>query len=119
MYKFEKLEVWELSLQYSDLIYSVARQLPETERFNLASQIIRAATSLSLNIAEGSTGQSNSDQSRFLGMAQRSLIEPVACLKFIERRHFTLKENPRTLYDMSEVLFAKLAAFRKSITKRS
>jgi four helix bundle protein len=58
VYKFEKLEVWGLSLDYSDLIYSIARQLPETERFNLAAQIIRAATSIALNIAEGSTGKS-------------------------------------------------------------
>jgi hypothetical protein len=52
-------------------------------------------------------------------MAQRSLIETVACLKLIERRGFIAKGNLTTPYDMSEVLFAKLTAFRKSISKRS
>ena len=34
MYKFEKLEVWQLSLDYCDQIYTVCEKLPEIERFN-------------------------------------------------------------------------------------
>ena len=78
-YKFEQLEVWKLSLEYTDLIYELAGKLPKSEEYNLKSQIVRAATSISLNIAEGSTGQSDAEQARFLGMAIRSLIEIVAC----------------------------------------
>src|SRR3972149_10790505 len=87
-FKFEQLDVWQLSLDYSDLIYGLAEKLPDSERFNLKSQIIRAATSVSLNIAEGSTGQSDPEQSRFLGMAIRSLIETVACQRLISRRQY-------------------------------
>jgi len=61
-YKFEKLEVWQLALEYSDLIYQIADQLPASENFNLKSQITRAATSIALNIAEGSTSQSDPEQ---------------------------------------------------------
>src|SRR5215467_3355259 len=85
-FKFEHLDVWKMSLDYCDLIYELADKLPESERFNLKSQITRAATSISLNIAEGSTGQSDLEQSRFLGMAIRSLIESVACQRLIVRR---------------------------------
>jgi four helix bundle protein len=74
-FKFEQLDVWKLSLDYSDSIYVLAEMLPESERFNLKSQIVRAATSVSLSIAEGSTGQSDPEQSRFPGMALSSLIE--------------------------------------------
>ena len=69
MYKFEKLEVWQLALDYVDLIYDLAKGLPRSEEFNLKSQITRAATSVTLNIAEGSTGQSDAEQARFLGLA--------------------------------------------------
>ena len=48
----------------------------------LASQIKRAADSVSLNIAEGSTGQSNPEFARFLGIALRSNIEVVGCILF-------------------------------------
>lgn len=55
-FKFEQLEVWELALNYLDLIYEIAKQLPRSEDYNLNSQIRRAATSISLTIAEGSMG---------------------------------------------------------------
>ncbi len=60
-YKFERLEVWQLSLECVDLIYKIADAFPRNEEYNLKSQIIRAATSIALNIAEGSTGQSDAE----------------------------------------------------------
>ena len=80
-FKFERLEVWELSLKYIDTIYRLADDLPSSEKYNLMSQVRRAATFVSLNIAEGSTGQSDAEQHRFLGLSLRSLIETVACLR--------------------------------------
>lgn len=61
VYKFEKLEVWKLALGYIDLIYDIADELPRSEDYNLKSQIRRAATSVALNIAEGSTGQTDAE----------------------------------------------------------
>lgn len=54
-YKFERLEVWQLALEYLDTIYVIAEQLPRAEEYNLKSQVVRAATSIALNIVEGST----------------------------------------------------------------
>jgi four helix bundle protein len=79
VYKFEKLEVWQLAVEYIDLIYTLTDGLPRHEEYNLKSQIRRAATSVALNIAEGSTGQTDAEQARFLGLALRSLLETVAC----------------------------------------
>ncbi len=117
-YKFEQLEVWKLSLEYTDLVYQLAEKLPRSEEYNLKSQITRAATSISLNIAEGSTGQSNLEQARFIGFAIRSLVETVACQHLINRRRYL--EDPellRNAYRFSEKLFAKLQAFRSALTK--
>jgi len=117
-YKFEQLDVWKLSLEYIDSIYVLAAQLPKSEEYNLKSQIVRAATSISLNIAEGSTGQSDAEQARFLGFAIRSLIETVACQHIIRRRNYIQDESLlKKLYEDSEVLAKKLQAFRKSITQ--
>ena len=41
-YKFEKLEVWKLALEYVHLIYTIAEKLPAFEEYNLKSQIVRA-----------------------------------------------------------------------------
>lgn len=115
-YKFEKLEVWRLAVEYADLIYAIAEQLPRSEDFNLKSQITRAATGIVLNIAEGSTSQSNVEQARFIGMAIRSLVETVACQHLINRRGYLQDtEILRNAYRFSEKLFAKLQAFRSSL----
>ena len=115
-YKFEKLEVWQLSIEYVDLIYTLAEKLPRSEEFNLKSQIVRAATSISLNIAEGSTGQTNPEQARFLGMAIRSLIETVACQHLIDRRNYLSdKTDLQEAYRKSQELARQLQAFRKSL----
>jgi four helix bundle protein len=115
-FKFEKLEVWQLSLEYVDLIYEIADQLPKSEQFNLRSQITRAATSVGLNIAEGSTGQTDPEQARFLGLAIRSLLETVACQHIVRRRKYladTILLDKA--YRHSETLAAKLHTMRRTI----
>ena len=87
-FKFEKLIVWQKSLDLSDEINQLAKSFPKDELYILASQIKRAADSVSLNIAEGSTGQSNPEFSRFLGIALRSNIEVVGCIFLAKRRGF-------------------------------
>lgn len=115
-FKFEKLEVWKRSLDYIELIAAIGEQLPQSERFNLVSQINRAATSIALNIAEGSTGQTNAEQARFVGLAIRSLIETVACQHIIDRRKLLSDpEQLRNAYRKAEELVAMLHNFRKSI----
>jgi four helix bundle protein len=115
-FKFEKLEVYQLALAYIDEIYDLTSQLPKSEEYNLKSQIVRAATSVALNIAEGSTAQSDPEQSRFLGMAVRSVLETVACLHIIRRRKF-LEEiaSLDKIEESARVLAAKLHAFRNSL----
>ena len=116
MHKFEKLEIWLLSIEYTDLCYSIAEQLPKKEEYNLASQLRRAAVSIALNIAEGSTGQSDAEQARFLGMALRSLIETVACQHLIFRRHYLPETTQlRIAYQASDKLAAKLQAMRRTL----
>lgn len=79
-FKFEKLIVWQKSLQLIEKVSVLVKQFPKDELFVLTSQIKRAADAVSLNIAEGSTGQSNPEFVRFLNFAIRSNIEVVACL---------------------------------------
>lgn len=116
MYKFEKLEVWQLALEYVDQCYEIAEKLPKQEAFNLTSQLQRAAVSVTLNIAEGSTGQSDAEQSRFLGIALRSLIETVACQHLIHRRGYLQDtQGLRDVYQASETLARKLQAMRRAL----
>ncbi len=115
-FKFEKLEVWKLSVEYIDLIYLLAEKLPRSEEFNLKSQIVRAATSIALNIAEGSNSQTDAEQARFLGLGIRSLVETVACQHLIRRRNVGIENDQLDIvYQKAEMLAAKLHAMRKAI----
>lgn len=64
-FKFEKLEIWKMAIDVADNIHNLTRNFPKEEMFSLTSQIKRAADSISLNIAEGSTGQSDPEQLKF------------------------------------------------------
>lgn len=115
-FKCEKLEVWQLALDYIDLVFEIVGQLPRSEEYDLKSQMIRAATSVALNIAEGSTGQTNAEQARFLGLALRFLLETVACQHIISRRKLLQDVAPlRQGYRRAETLAAKLHTMRRTI----
>ena len=117
-FKFEKLELWRLALEYVDLTYEIAGELPRSEEYNLKSQLVRAATSVALNIAEGSTGQTDAEQARFLGLAIRSLLETVACQHIISRRGYLpdvaiLREAYRSAETLAAKLHTMHTGFRK------
>lgn len=116
-YKFESLEVWKLALKFNAIVYEIADCLPKREKYNLSSQIRRASTSIALNIAEGSTGQSDAEQSRFLSFAIRSYIEVIACYRLIEERNYLVSKtvNISEFEKLGTLLFRKLQAFRNSL----
>ena len=92
-FKFEKLRVWQQSIELNEKVNNLCRQFPKDEIFILTSQMKRAADSVSLNIAEGSTGQSNPEFGRFLGIALRSNIEVVSCLYFSAKKRLYSKRK--------------------------
>jgi four helix bundle protein len=114
-FKFEKLEVWQLSLEYVDKIYEIVELLPAKEQFNLKTQMMKSVTSISLNIAEGSTGQTNMEFRRFLGIAVRSGVEVIACLHLAKRREYINEMTFRQAYDFGERLLIKLQALRNKL----
>ena len=114
-YKFQSLLDYQLSLDYLDQVYGLLNILPDNEGFKLCSQFSRAATSIALNIAGGSTGQSNREQARFLGMALRSCIEIVSCLDMIERRGYIPVKELSDVRKTGRTLFYKIIKFQKAL----
>ncbi len=75
--KFRKLKVWIKSIESIKEIYEVTKNFPREELYGLTSQIRRAATSIALNIAEGSGADSKKEFCRFLNIALRSSYEVI------------------------------------------
>ncbi len=72
---FEDLDVYQAARQFRQAMYAVNRRLPALEKFGLASQIRRAAVSLTNNIAEGHGRYHYLEQIRFTLQARGSLQE--------------------------------------------
>ena len=72
---FTDLKVWQRSHQLTLEVYRITASFPSAERFGLTAQLRRAAASVPTNIAEGSKRLSNQEYSRFLNIAEGSLVE--------------------------------------------
>jgi len=116
-YKFQRLQIYQLGLDHVDAMYHLTHRLPRSETLNLRSQLERACTSVVLNIAEGSTGQTDAEQARFLGIALRSLIECIACLDLVERHNYSQVGELTAIRELGHQLFIKIQAMRRALRR--
>ncbi len=114
-FKFEKLIVWQKALDFSNEIHELTRKFPKEEIYILTSQIKRASDSIVLNIAEGSTGQSNAEFRQFIGYTLRSAVEVVACLCIGKKRKIIHEKEFNHLYNRLEEIIKMLQGLRNSL----
>ena len=117
MFNFEKLDVWQLALQFADDVYRITRQFPVDERFGLTSQLRRSAVSVSANIAEGSSRSSTKDSIRFIEIAFGSLMESISHITVAKRQGFLREEDFQRLYQVAERAARMLSGLRSSLQK--
>ena len=114
-FKFEKLVVWKKAVDLANEIDLLVRRFPRTELFSLSSQIKRAADSVVLNIAEGSTGQSDREFRHFLLIALRSAVEVVACLHLARKRNYIEELAFAQLYEGYESVCKMISGLKNSL----
>jgi len=103
-------------MDYAVRIYEFTGQLPADERYNLVSQLRRAATSVPLNIAEGCGCATNGEFARFLSYAYRSLKELTTCLELCRRLHSSVPESAvSTLVDEANQISRMTYAFMQRL----
>jgi four helix bundle protein len=78
----KKLDAYIVCKTFVSDCYKRTAGFPPEEKYALISQIRRAATSILLNIAEGSSRKSKADRTRFYEIARGSLVEIDAALIF-------------------------------------
>ena len=72
---FKDLEVWKAARDLRHEFYRLAKDLPEVEKYGLASQIRRAAISETANIAEGFGRYGYRENAQSCRQARGSLYE--------------------------------------------
>ena len=114
-FKFEKLKIWQKSMDFGEEVYSLIQTFPKMEQFNLSSQLLRASDSVALNISEGSILQSKAEFNRFLGYSVRSLAETVTCLHKAKRRNYLKQEVFDSYYQEAYHLMNMIIAFKSKV----
>ncbi len=117
-FKFEELIAWQKALDLTVEVDKLTKEFPSNERFVLTSQLKRAVDSIALNIAEGSTGQSNKQFRSFLGYAIGSGVEVIACLHIAKKRGLISDSDFKKLYAQTEKVVKITQGLRNSIKEK-
>lgn len=115
-FRFRKFPVYKEAVKFRREIKEMAKEyFPKEELYVLFSQIVRAADSIVLNIAEGSDRGTDIDFARFLNTSLTSLNEVVACLDLALEDQYIGSEIHEEFLVRAEKLANQLTAFRKSL----
>jgi four helix bundle protein len=95
--------------------YQLADSLPKKEQFELASQLRRAASSVLLNLAEGSMKKSDAEFNRFLMISVGSISEIVAILDILfDQKYLTPLKHSEFLVKCEDIA-KRLYGFSKKL----
>jgi four helix bundle protein len=104
-----KLDVFKASREFTLLCYRETKDFPSEEKFAITQQIRRAALSVHLNIAEGSSRKSQVERRRFYEIARGSLVEVDSAFDIAEQLKYTSHEKLLTLGSTIIKLFQMLS----------
>ena len=93
MQDFRKMNVWKQSDSFAYNIYKITLNFPKEEKYNLISQLKRAALSIPTNIAEGCGRRTKKNFIRFLYIAIGSANEVEYLLSFSDRLNYISETN--------------------------
>jgi len=115
--KFEKLEVWRISLECIDRVYVLLEKYPRSEEYILKQQGKHSITSVSLNIAEGSCKHTQREFAHFVNISIGSLVETLANLKIGLQRKYITAADFKGIEPLLDKMYFKLLALEKALRK--
>ena len=104
-----KLDVFQASREFTLLCYKETKNFPADERFALTQQLRRAALSVHLNLAEGSSRKSPAERRRFYEISRGSLVEVDAAFDIAVQLDYATKEKLQPLGTLIVKIFQMLS----------
>jgi four helix bundle protein len=108
IFPFEKLDVWQLSVDLSETVLHLLEGLPSQKHLRLISQMEAAVVSPSQSIAEGKGRQYKKEFIQFLHIAQGSLYEVVTLVEVFRRKKLFSEGESLMLRKKCETIDRKL-----------
>ncbi|MDD2482682.1 MAG: four helix bundle protein [Candidatus Shapirobacteria bacterium] len=108
---FTDLNIWKEANKLAISIYKITQTFPKSEIFGIISQLQRASTSISANIAEGFGRKGNKEFIQFLYQSKGSLYETQNFILFSQDIGYIEKSQAKALLDQYESLAKMLNSF--------
>jgi len=113
---YQDLKVWQEGMNLVVLVYALVKQLPQEEKYDLGSQMRRAAVSVPANISEGAGRSGEKEFLYFLSIARGSLCELETLLLLCKKLNYT--ESVSEEIDCLNKVYALLSGLMKSIKNK-
>jgi four helix bundle protein len=115
LFPFERLEVWELSIELADYVLRLLEKFPPNRHFRLISQLEAAVTSPAQNIAEGKGRQYKKEFIQFLYIAQGSVFEVVTLTEIFRRQNLFSEQEYEEIRTRCERIVRKINGLINSL----
>ena len=119
LFKFQTLEVWQISITLTDKLFDIADQLSASKKYRFAEQLNGAALSISNNIAEGSEYNNNRQFIRYLKYSKGSRAEVRNMLILARELQFCNQDSIQISYDVSIEISQNLSNFIKYLNNNT
>jgi four helix bundle protein len=116
-FQFEKLLVYQKSVDFADQIYATTEEFTRGYGF-LVDQLNRAALSISANIAEGNGRFTKADRKNFFIIARGSVQECVPLLELARRRNLINDKRHARLKSQLEEISKMLSGLIDGLENR-
>ena len=116
---YRDLTVWRKGMALAASVYRLTRQMPKHEEYRISGQMIRAASSIPANLAEGHGRGTRKDYSHFVGIAKGSLAELETFLLLVIDLELAPMAATMPVLDQAEEVGRMLTALRGRLAQRS
>lgn len=118
-FKSPNPDLYSTSRSFVFECYKLSKQLPTDEKYGMISQIRRAALSVHLNIAEGSSRKSETERKRYFEISRGSIIEIDAAFDIAHDLNYLNDIKLKKLAEQMIRCFKMLTAMINSQMKNS
>lgn len=120
-HNYKDLKIWQRSMDLVDSCYDFTSDLPQDERFNLKSQIVRCACSVPANIVEGCGKRTKKHFSEYITTSLGSCFELETHIIICDRRKFGKEELRikilKELTELKNMIFSFRETLESTINK--
>jgi four helix bundle protein len=105
----KSLNVYQAVRELTTEVYALSMNLPSVEKFNMVQQMRRAALSVKLNLAEGSTRRSINERRRYMEISRGSVVEIDAVFETAVDLRYFREDELKLVAELLNKVFAMLS----------